>query len=216
MNILANFENYNKVVEQIFELNYQLTLKMEVTFNNTIKRINTEIKENFHTEYVVGANKLTTNLRYRYRMRLSPRGETVGVIIDWDNYDDLCTIIDEAIDICDPGNKTSPFKRMYSTAGDLLDIKCDSLKVRYLHLEDRFGDRLDLIPFVLIDDYNGKLTEAMKFRFNNDLIFDVPVSRLKGFRRFLMTYNPLLHAGAMARYMSMTPLLGTNRQNMMK
>mgnify|MGYP001790522008 FL=1 len=74
MNILAHFENYTKVVEQIFELNYQLTLKMEVTFNNIIKRINTEIKENFQTEYVVGANKLTTNLRYRYRMRLSPRG----------------------------------------------------------------------------------------------------------------------------------------------
>lgn len=216
MNILANFENYNKVVEQIFELNYYLTFKLEVTFNTIHKKINTEIKENFHSEYVVGANKLTTNLRYKYQMRLSPRGEKFGIVIDWDNYDDLCTIIEEAINICDPENKMSPFKRLYSTTGDLLDIKCDSLKVRYLHLEDRWNNKVDLIPFVLVDDNRGTLTEAMRFRFNNDLTFDVPVSRLKGFRRFLMTYNPVLHAGAMARYMAITPLLGTNRQNMLR
>ena len=143
MNILANFENYNKVVEQIFELNYYLTFKLEVTFNNIIKRINTEIKENFHSEYVVGANKLTTNLRYKYQMRLSPRGEKIGIVIDWDNYDDLCTVIEEAINICDPENKMSPFRRLYSTTGDLLDIKCDSLKVRYLHLEDRWNNKVD-------------------------------------------------------------------------
>lgn len=216
MNILANFENYNKVVEQIFELNYYLTFKLEVTFNTIYKKINTEIKENFHSEYVVGANKLTTNLRYKYKMRLSPRGEKIGIVIDWDNYDDLCTVIDEAINICDPENKMSPFKRLYSTTGDLLDIKCDSLKVRYLHLEDRWNNKVDLIPFILVDDNRGTLTEAMRFRFNNDLTFDVPVSRLKGFRRFLMTYNPVLHAGAMARYMAITPLLGSNRQNMLK
>ena len=110
----------------------------------------------------------------------------------------------------------SPFKRLYSTTGDLLDIKCDSLKVRYLHLEDRWNNKVDLIPFVLVDDNRGTLTEAMRFRFNNDLTFDVPVSRLKGFRRFLMTYNPVLHAGAMVRYMAITPLLGTNRQNMLR
>ena len=216
MNILANFDNYNKVVEQIFELNYYLTFKLEVTFNTIHKKINTEIKENFHSEYVVGANKLTTNLRYKYQMRLSPRGEKISIVIDWDNYDDLCTVIEEAINICDPENKMSPFKRLYSTTGDLLDIKCDSLKVRYLHLEDRWNNKVDLIPFVLVDDNHGTLTEAIRFRFNNDLTFDVPVSRLKGFRRFLMTYNPVLHAGAMARYMAITPLLGSNRQNMLK
>lgn len=216
MNILANFENYNKVVEQIFELNYYLTFKLEVTFNTIYKKINTEIKENFHSEYVVGANKLTTNLRYKYQMRLSPRGEKIGIVIDWDNYDDLCTVIEESINICDAENKMSPFKRLYSTTGDLLDIKCDSLKVRYLHLEDRWNNKVDLIPFVLVDDNRGTLTEAMRFRFNNDLTFDVPVSRLKGFRRFLMTYNPVLHAGAMARYMAITPLLGSNRQNMLR
>jgi hypothetical protein len=216
VNILANFDNYNKVVEQIFELNYYLTFKLEVTFNTIHKKINTEIKENFHSEYVVGANKLTTNLRYKYQMRLSPRGEKISIVIDWDNYDDLCTVIEEAINICDPENKMSPFKRLYSTTGDLLDIKCDSLKVRYLHLEDRWNNKVDLIPFVLVDDNHGTLTEAIRFRFNNDLTFDVPVSRLKGFRRFLMTYNPVLHAGAMARYMAITPLLGSNRQNMLK
>lgn len=213
---MANFENYNKVVEVIFELNYKLTLKMEVTFNGILKRLGNDVRENFHTEYIVNSGSLTTNVKYRYRMKLSPKGEQTCVYIDWDNYDDLFNVLEESIKICDPENPRTPFKRTYSDKGDLLDIRCNSLQVKYQHLNDRFGNTIDLIPFVLVDEQSGLLTEAIRFRFNNELVYDVPISRLKGFRRFLMTYNPLLHAGAMARYMAMTPLLGSNRQNMMR
>ena len=211
---MANFEMYSKVVEQVFELSYKLTLKLEVTFNNSIKRMDKNIDEHFHTEYIIGGNQITTNLKYRYRLRLSPRGDRGGIYIDWDNYDDLFNVIEESIIVCDPKSDKCPFKREYSAAGDLMDIKCNSLMVRYQTLSDRFGNSVVLIPCVLIDEYNSTPTEAIRFRFNNDSTFDIPISRLKGLRRFLMTYNPLIHAGAMARYMATSPLLGSNRNNM--
>lgn len=213
---MANFETYSKVVEQVFELSYKLTLKLEVTFNNSIKKINNDIEEHFHTEYIVGGNQITTNLKYKYRLKLSPRGEKGGVIIDWDNYDDLFSVLEESINVCDSSNERSPFTRKYSAAGDLIDITCNNLLVKYQTFSDKYNNTIYLIPCVLIDEYNSTLTEAIRIRFNNDSTFDIPISRIKGFRRFLMTYNPLIHAGAMVRYMAMTPLLGNNRNNMIK
>ena len=61
---MASFDIYTKAVEQVFELDYRLTLKIEVLFNETRKRkIGEEIKENFHNEFIIGGSNITTNLK---------------------------------------------------------------------------------------------------------------------------------------------------------
>lgn len=215
---MASFDIYTKAVEQVFELDYRLTLKIEVLFNETRKRkIGEEIKENFHNEFIIGGSNITTNLKYRYRLVLSPKGDRENILyIDWDNYDDLFMAIERSIAICDPNNPNTPFQRIIDDTGEIIDIRCDSLKVKYQKVMDRWKNTLDMIPFVLIDNSTGNTTEAIRFRFSADSCHDIPISRIRGLRRFLMTYNPVLHAGAIARYMASTPLLGSNRTSMVR
>lgn len=215
---MASFDIYTKAVEQVFELDYRLTLKIEVLFNETRKRkIGEEIKENFHNEFIIGGSNITTNLKYRYRLVLSPKGDRENILyIDWDNYDDLFMAIERSIAICDPDNPNTPFQRIIDDTGEIIDIRCDSLKVKYQKVMDRWKNTLDMIPFVLIDNSTGNTTEAIRFRFSADSCYDIPISRIRGLRRFLMTYNPVLHAGAIARYMASTPLLGSNRTSMVR
>ena len=95
--------------------------------------------------------------------------------------------------------------------GDLVNIICDSLKIQDIRIRDRWGKVLELIPVVMTNKFTGEILPAIRFRLNVNIAFDIPMNRVRSLKRFLSTYNPLMHAGNIARYMASTPRLGENR-----
>ena len=210
-----NFDSYTKISDIVFDLVFnKFTLKLNVMFNETNKNKMTseERQENLHNEYIVQKGTITTSLKYRYSLVLEIRGDFKNSFyLDWNNYDYFCTAVERLVHLADPSNPETPFKRKYRDTGELVDIKFDNLRVLPSIVKDRYGNVLEFIPFVLYGTGNEDIvTEAVKIIVNNEITFDIPIRYMAGFKRFLMTYNPLHHATQLVNYISSTNLIGSN------
>lgn len=206
------FSRYKKIVEVAFSLTTRLTLKMVVEFNYSYQSLSGHLIEHpLHSEFVKPSGEIISHAKYRYHLELSPKKDyKFSLYIDWDNYDDLVTLIETVVEISNPNHPSKLYKRIYANDGMLVDIKCDRTKIIPLYVNDMFGKTLSCVPIVIYDDGSSMVTEGVRFTLCDALDFDIPISRIKGFRRFLMTYNPMMHASMMSKYLPSVPLLGTN------
>ena len=212
---MENFESYTKISEEVFDFGNNLIMKITVAFNTTtLRKGNTKFSP-LHNEYTIvnSGNKITTNLRYKYYMSLTQRGNSnVSIDLTWENYDEFCELIDTILEVCDVNAEGSPFDYVRGKDGVSYDLRCNSNTVRPMLMKDYRGASLYCVPVVIDNKKTGSFYAGVSFVFNesSEDSFNVTINRIKGFKRFLSTYNPLLHASTMAKYMGTTGLLGTN------
>lgn len=205
----VNFDAYNKVTEVVFEFAHNLSLKLNVIINETVKtKVGTTYQDTFHNEFILNGSNITTILKYKYNLSLVVKGEYNNKLtIDMDNYANFINAIsDFTLD-----KASNIYTRKYSETGELIDIAFDAKYAYYRECEDRWGNTITITHTVLFDNFRNKPTEGLLFRIGTADI-EVPFSRIESFNLLMKTYNPLLHAGAMARYMATTSRLGSNRK----
>ena len=198
------FEYYKRINEEVFSLHPDVTLKISVLINQPVEsRTHETFINELHNEFVTSKGAITTNIKYKYNLSLSPkRFYSYGLLIDWENYADLIDFVDDIVYLGDTKNDLSPFKIVRNTIS------------KTIRLEDAFGNSIEARPTVISYRNNTKVYPGVRLVFGeqNDLAYDVTLKRFRGFQRFLMTFNPLHLASNMINYLVTTPLLGTNQR----
>ena len=210
------FEYYKKINEEVFSLHPDVTLKISVLINQPVEsRTHETFINELHNEFVTSKGAITTNIKYKYTLSLSPkRFYSYGLLIDWENYADLIDFVDDIVYLGDTKNDLSPFKIVRNEFDEVVNIKCDNTISKTIRLEDAFGNSIEARPTIISYRNNTKVYPGVRLVFGeqNDLAYDVTLKRFRGFQRFLMTFNPLHLASNMINYLVTTPLLGTNQK----
>lgn len=210
------FELYRKINEEVFSIHPDVTMKLSVTINSPVEtRFNGTVISELHNEFVTDNGLITTNIKYRYNLSLSPkRFYKFGVSLDWDTYPDFVDFVDDIVDLLDERKESSPFKTVKNEFGETVRISCDASMCKSIKVVDIFGNRIDAFPIVLTYRNTIKTEPGIKLVFGEqpDLSYEIPIKRFRGLQYFLKTYNPLNHASNMINYLVSTPLLGTNRK----
>ena len=68
------FEYYKKINEEVFSLHPDVTLKISVLINQPIEtRTHETFINELHNEFVTDKGAITTNIKYKYTLSLSPK-----------------------------------------------------------------------------------------------------------------------------------------------
>lgn len=210
------FEYYKRINQEVFQLHQEVTLKISVLINQPIESKSHEIFINkLHNEFITNNNSITTNIKYKYSMSLSPKKfYSYGISLDWEVYSDFLDFVDKIVFLTDEKNEYSPFKIIKNEFGETINIKCDNTLVKSINLEDQFGNYLEAKPIIISYKNNTIIKPGVRLIFGEqpDLSFDITIKRFYGLQRFLLTFNPLILASNMVNYLVTTPLLGTNKK----